>query len=86
MEKNEIELKIPEGFEISYLPMNSNYINDEFGFSIEYEKDAGKVVMKKEVYINTLMLRSSSFEEWNNMIRILNKAYKDVLVLKENIK
>ena len=85
-EKNETELKIPEGFEISYLPMNSNYINDEFGFSIEYEKAAGKVIMKKEVYINTLMLTSSSFEDWNNMIRILNKAYKDVLVLKENIK
>ncbi len=86
LDKDEVELELPAGVEVTYLPKNSNYSNDEFGFSIEYEKLGNKILMKKEIYINTLMLKASKFVAWNSMIKKLNKAYKDVIVLKETSK
>ena len=83
LDKDEVELELPAGFKITYLPNNSNYSNAEFGFSIDYKISGNKIYMNKEIYINTLMLKSSNFLAWNKMIKKLNKAYKDVLVLKK---
>ena len=82
-DKDDIEITLPDGIEITYLPKNSDYSNEEFGFSIKYEKSGNKILMKKEIYINTLMLKETNFVAWNSMIKKLNKAYKDVVVLKE---
>ena len=86
LDQDEIELELPLGFEITYLPKNAGYSNAEFGFSIDYKILGNKVYMKKEIYINTLMLKASNFLAWNSMIKKLNKAYKDVVVLKETSK
>lgn len=85
-DKNELELELPKGVEITYLPDNSIYEADDFGYSIKYEKVDNKIIMKKEIYVNTLMLKEARFTAWNMMIKQLSKAYKDVVVLKETSK
>jgi hypothetical protein len=86
LDKDEVELELPDGVEITYLPKNVDYSDDEFGFSIVYERLGNKILMKKKIYINTLMLKASKFVAWNSMIKKLTKAYKDVIVLKETSK
>jgi len=85
-DKNEMELELPKGVEITYLPENSIYESADFGYSIKYEKFDNKILFKKEIYVNTLMLKEERFTAWNTMIKGLNKAYKDVIVLKETTK
>lgn len=80
----EVQLKIPKNNKVTYLPPNVSYTeNEEFGFFITYENKNGVITLKKEVYINTLILDADQFERWNKMIKQLKKAYKEVVVLSE---
>lgn len=76
-------LNIPKGYKINYIPENIFVSHPEFGFSIVYKKKGNSIEMTRTSYSNLLMLDSSHFENWNAMIKELNKAYADVVVLKK---
>jgi len=74
----------PSKFEVEFLPENRSFENDVFGFSILYEVDGNKINVKKYFYVNYLMLDHDSFDAWNDAIKQLSAAYRDVLILKQN--
>jgi hypothetical protein len=76
-------LTIPKGYKINYIPENITLDYTDFGFSINYKKKNNSIEMIRTSYSNLLMLESSHFENWNAMIRELNKAYANVVVLKK---
>ena len=73
---------LPEEYEIEYLPENQSYKNDVFGFDIRYRAEADKIVVNKIFYVNYLILEPAHFKEWNEAIKRLSAAYRDVLILK----
>lgn len=75
-------LTIPQGYKVNYLPENVSVSQPEFGFSITYKKTGNTIEMTRTSYSNLLMLDNSQFENWNAMIKELNKAYAEVVVLK----
>lgn len=80
----EVSLKIPKNNKVTYLPPNAEYSeNENFGFSIQYEEKDGYIHLKKQVYINTLLLSADHFEDWNKMIDALKKAYNEVVVIQK---
>ncbi|MEP7264475.1 MAG: DUF3857 and transglutaminase domain-containing protein [Bacteroidota bacterium] len=64
------------------LPPDRKYEGKNFGFSIRYENSAGKIIMHRKVYIDTLLLKMNQFKEWNDFIEQLSSAYKETIVLK----
>ncbi len=75
------EIDVPEGYQVEYLPTSATFKDELFGFSISYSQLGNKVKQTKRVYINTLMLEPSQFDNWNEFLAQLNKAYKETLVL-----
>ncbi len=80
----EVEFEFPKGTDVSYIPNNLEYKGRDFGFKILYEKKAGKIVLKKNIYLDTLLIEESQFQEWNTMIKQLKRAYKEVVIIKRN--
>lgn len=80
---NSTFLEIPVGYEVEYLPENSSFKNDLFGYTIEYKKEGNKIKFTHNYYKNYLLLNAESFEEWNKMIKEVNKAYREVIILKK---
>ena len=78
---NEVAFEIPKESRAAYIPPNSEVQEEEFGFSIKYEKEDGKIILKKQIYVDVLMVEEAQFEAWNKMIKKLNKAYQEVLVI-----
>lgn len=76
-----VELNLPKNSKVTYIPNNVNFSNDSFGFSIKYKEVGGKIVMTKKLYINTLLVKEKSFEDWNEMIKQLTKSYKEVVII-----
>lgn len=74
-------IELPEGYEVEYIPTSTEYHNDQFGFKITYVKEGNTIKQVKRVYINTLMLEATQFDNWNEFLAQLNKAYKETLVL-----
>ena len=78
-----VRLEIPKGMELDYLPASVSYNHALFGFDIKYQKVQGEVLLSKSVYIDYLLLMEENFEAWNTMVKELNKAYNEVVILKK---
>jgi transglutaminase-like putative cysteine protease len=74
-------LQIPKGYKVSYLPENSSFKSDGFGYDINYTVKNNTIVNEKSVYINTLMMGPKDFAEWNKMIKQLSRAYGETVTL-----
>lgn len=76
-------LPIPQGYEVSYLPTNVSFSNPDFGFKLSYEQKNGQIIVRSHLNLNTLLVKKTSFPEWNKMVAALNEAYSEVISLKK---
>ena len=75
--------KIPTGYKVSYIPENTGFESPDFGFDIFYEQRGQELIMTFEYYNNLLLLEEKNFESWNQMVKELSKAYKEVAIFKK---
>ena len=76
---NTVTLKIPDGYEVSYLPANDSLTNVFFGYKINYTTTEKTVTLKTEVYTNCLLLNIENFSAWNDFVNRLKKNYAESL-------
>jgi hypothetical protein len=81
--EHQVSFEIPKGYNLSYIPEKISYDHSQFGFEIWYEKKENKIIYHKTISIKTLEIQPSDFTAWNDMIRKLNKAYKESISLKK---
>ena len=74
---------IPKGYTVSYRPPDASYTGDKFGFDIKYSEKNGRLYEDKTIYIDTLMLWTGDFVEWNKMVKQLSKAYSETISFKK---
>ncbi len=74
-------VKIPKNYKIDFIPLNSSFQTDKFGFIIEYEIKDNLILMRKKIYCNYLFLKHKDFLAWNQMIQKLNTAYRNNIKL-----
>ncbi len=80
------ELIIPEGYSVEYLPPNAKAEGELVGFETEYSSANGKIVFRKKLYVNYLLMQPNQFEHWNASIKPLSEAYKESIILKKKIR
>ena len=76
-------LPIPDGYELTNLPKNTNFTNPEFGFKFEYEQKNNQIIIRTKLILNTLLVKKADFPDWNKMILALNDARSEVISLKK---
>ncbi len=78
------ELKLPESYQVSHLPANTNHESDLFSFSIEYNKKSPRKI-SLDVFTSEdyLILYPDRFKEWNDAVSVWEESTKDSLVLKK---
>lgn len=77
------ELKIPEGYSVEYLPAAARYHDDDFGFEVSCSQQKDKIILNKRMEVATLLLKRSTFSDWNKMIAALNSVYNEAIILKK---
>jgi hypothetical protein len=78
-----VSFAIPAGHTATYIPEKSSFENPKFGFEIWYEKSGNNIVYHKKISIKTLEILPQDFAAWNEMVKKLNKAYKESITLKK---
>jgi hypothetical protein len=76
-----IELRIPDGYAVEYLPPNINVGGEDVGCEISYVVKGDKILYNKKFYLNYLLLTSAKFESFNNSVRKFSEAYKESVIL-----
>ena len=83
---DQFTLKIPEGYSVEYLPKNFNNTNEKYSYSIEYSVKGDEIIYKQNINVDDLMIESQEFNDWNNFIKGLEKAYKQTILLRKDEK
>jgi hypothetical protein len=80
-QKYVVTLKIPEGYQVSYLPAGKSYHNAVWGFDLRYEQKGDLLVLTQEFDNDHLQLRADQFADWNKVLENLFPLYKETISL-----
>ena len=80
-EKQLTRFRIPEGYEISYLPDDDQIDNEIISASFSYSEEAGFVILEKELQYKFLLLSDDQIGIWNSVIDRLNTNYRQSVAL-----
>lgn len=81
--RNVTILKLPDTHEVSFLPENVKSETNFFGFEISYEQKDDQIIATKDFYVNYLLLKPESFDEWNKANKKYSQAVRNTVVLKK---
>lgn len=76
-----VQLKIPEGYKVSYLPESIAVDTPEFSAAISYKQEAGILVYTKKFHFKTGTITKPNFESWNSFYKKLKSIYQEQIVL-----
>jgi hypothetical protein len=75
--------EIPKNFKASYIPETLSFEHPDYGFNISYTLKDNQVIQHKSIYVNTLSIQNDNFENWNDFIKNLIKAYKKSIIIEQ---
>ena len=78
------KLSIPDGYNVTQLPIALNIVRDKYSFTISYTKEKDEIIYHKEISVFDPILEKNDFEQWNSDIDTLRKAYTELIVLERN--
>ncbi len=81
--ENISKLKIPEGWESTYLPEAIKNNKEHYTFELSFKEENGEVIYHKKIAIKDAFLDVENFEDWNKTIEQLNTFYGDQIILKK---
>ncbi|UKM65409.1 DUF3857 and transglutaminase domain-containing protein [Flavobacteriaceae bacterium GSB9] len=76
-------LNIPNGYKLNYLPENINLSNEYLNASINYEVKNNRIKYSHTYSLNTISLNTNQQKEVNKLIKKIENAFKEVIVLKK---
>lgn len=84
LEETIINIKIPENYEVNYLPKSISYKQQpSFGFELNYEQSNGKIILRQKTYVNNLIVKKEEFNDWNAMISKMVAAHNELIGFKK---
>jgi transglutaminase-like putative cysteine protease len=77
----QIELMIPDGYKVDYLPDPLTVKKQDYTFEGSYSNKANTIVYSKKIIVNTAIIKKNDFTAWNEFIKTIGKFYTDQVVL-----
>jgi transglutaminase-like putative cysteine protease len=78
-----VELTIPDGYAVEYLPETARLDGPVLGYEISYAVKGDKVIYSKKFFLDYLLLQPQQFSDWNEAVRKVSDAYKESIILKK---
>jgi len=75
-------LRIPKGKTVDYLPENVSIQEPFMKVSISYTIEGDSIIYEQDIIVDTLIIKKEDHKAFNTLIKKLEKAYKEVVVLK----
>lgn len=79
--KNEVELIIPNGSKVEYMPKAIKAETDEYLIHFEYKVEGNKLKLYKEIIIKTGYISKSNFTKWNELLENAVSFYSDYVII-----
>ena len=79
-----IELEIPEGWDVDYVPENLTVGDPYIEFSSKYELTKNKIILYQQTSIRYLNMTHENFDQWNENVEKILKYQNEIVILKKH--
>lgn len=79
-----VVLDLGDELSAKFVPENSQFDDDEFGYTMTYTKDKQKIIFSLNTRIESLIMFPESFDRWNKLSSQFRKDTRKNIVLKKN--
>jgi hypothetical protein len=77
-----VELQIPEGYKVSYLPPDGQWNTPELvGATFHYEINEDKITLSKRITVDALYIPKEKFADFNAFISAIQQYYRESVIL-----
>jgi hypothetical protein len=83
VKKDVVELEIPSGYEIEYIPENATVVGKYLIASTSYKVKSSKIYFTKQISLNYLLLEPSQFDTWNDEVKKVSEVFKQSIIFKK---
>jgi hypothetical protein len=80
---NTIELEIPEGWKVDYIPESLTIDDPHIAFNSNYEVKGSKIILHQETSIRYLQMTHEYFEKWNENVNKILRYQNEIVILKQ---
>lgn len=77
-------LRIPDGYQVDYLPADKQFSQEGFGFHFYYTRQGNEVIYTQLFFNEHLILQPSGFANWNKVLEHMFPQYKETVSLIKN--
>lgn len=77
----QVELEIPSGYKVDYMPAAFSKKGDGYSFEGSYANKGKSIIYTKTIIINKAIIKKAEFAAWNDFIKGINTFYNDQVVL-----
>lgn len=74
---------IPKGYNVVKIPSNYSIDKGNYSFNFTYERKGNTIIYTQKYWFNTMEFKKDDFKPWNETIALLQKAFRQTLVLKK---
>ena len=78
-----IELAVPDGYTVDYLPPDAKHDGSLLGYEVSYKAVKDKILFSKKFYLNYLLMQPGQFPQWNESVKKVSEAYRESIILKK---
>ena len=78
-----IELEIPDGWDVDYVPENLTVGDPFIEFSSKYELTENKIILYQQTSIRYLNMTQENFDKWNENVEKILKYQNEIVILKQ---
>jgi hypothetical protein len=73
-------IKLPEGWEVAFLPPDTDSLHPDFGFSVRYEKKTDGIMIVRTIFVNSLSITADSIAAWQKFAESYNIAIRQNII------
>jgi len=78
-----VSLEIPEGYEVTFIPDNTELVHPKFSFTSEYVKTGNTINYTEICTEDYLLLKKEDFKKWNSYLEEIDSRISENIILKK---
>lgn len=82
--KREVEINMPEEYEINYIPEDKNFDNDIGSLKVEYDTEGSKILLDFNLIIDEIEISKEDYNKAKNLINKASEVVQNQIMIENN--
>lgn len=82
--KRKVEIRIPEEYEINYIPENKNFDNEIGSLRVDYNKQGSKILLDFNLIVDKIEIAADNYKKVKNLVNKASEEIQNQIMIQKN--